>query len=79
MRAAKKGETATAAPKAGSRARRKLSKASALDSGAVPTDETGLAVVVVRREENGTLALVAALAQGDRLTGRVYAAAARGI
>lgn len=77
-RAARRSETAAdAPPRKPARARRKLVGAHALDADTLNVDETGLAVVVVRRESDGMLSLVAALSEQDRLTDRVYAAAAK--
>lgn len=79
VRAAKRGETAAAKPAVNSRVRRKLASAHQIETDSLPVDETGLAVVVMRREADGTLAVVASLASEDRLTSRVYAAAAKNI
>jgi hypothetical protein len=79
VRAAKRGETAAAKPAVNNRVRRKLASANHIATDSLPVDETGLAVVVMRREADGTLAVVASLASEDRLTGRVYAAAAKNI
>jgi hypothetical protein len=79
VRAAKRGETAVAPVKPNSRARRKLGKARAIEADMLAFDEAGLAVVVMRREADGSLALVAALPEADRLTARVYTAAAKQI
>lgn len=58
-------------------ARSAMKAAPVLDPMAVATDEDGLAIVVARREADGTLALVGALPQGSDLGARVIAAAAR--
>jgi hypothetical protein len=80
VRAARRGESPAPSRTPGARARRKLSGAlTAIDADALPFDEDGLAVVVVRRGQTGDLAMVAALDRADRLTGRVYASAARTI
>ena len=50
--------------------------ATALDPLAVATDDDGLAVVVARREADGTLAIVGALPEGSDLGQRVILAAA---
>lgn len=76
-RAARRGAQPVRAPKALARARSKLATASPLDTDALTTDESGLAVVVMRREANGTLVPVASLAQTDQLAGRVISAAAK--
>jgi hypothetical protein len=73
-RAARRGTSATREP---AHARHKLAHAHALDADALHVDETGLAVVIVRRESDGMLSLVASLSDEDRLAQRVYAAAAR--
>lgn len=49
----------------------------ALDSAVIATDADGLAVVVARREPDGTLAIVAALPEDSDLGQRVIIAAAR--
>ncbi|BAK64691.1 hypothetical protein SLG_00160 [Sphingobium sp. SYK-6] len=77
VRARRRGASVPTRPAAGSRARRKLRGAGTITPEALPFDETGLAVVILRRDADGQLAMVAALDQEDRLTGRVYAAAAR--
>ena len=58
-------------------ARSAMKAAAVLDPMAVATDEDGLAIVIARREADGTLALVGALPQGSDLGARVIAAAAR--
>jgi len=77
VRAAKRGEALAAAPKSNSRVRRKLGGAQPIEADALSFDETGLAVVVLRHEADGSFSMVAALDQQDRLTGRVYSAAAK--
>lgn len=57
-------------------ARTTLIAAKALDPVAVPTDEDGLAVVIARREADGSLAIVAALPEGSDLGQRAIIAAA---
>lgn len=57
------------------KARAKLIVTAALREEDVATDTDGLAVVVARREADGTLSIVAALPQDSTLTGRVYTAA----
>ncbi|MEC3948627.1 PAS domain-containing protein [Sphingobium sp. HWE2-09] len=58
-------------------ARAAVKAATALDPVAVATDADGLAVVVARREPDGTLAIVAALPGDSDLNQRVIAAASR--
>lgn len=58
-------------------ARDTVKAATALDPVAVATDADGLAVVIARREADGTLAIVAALPEGSDLNQRVISAAAR--
>jgi hypothetical protein len=77
VRAAKRGEALAAAPKSNSRVRRKLGGAQPIEANALSFDETGLAVVVLRHEADGSVSMVATLDQQDRLTSRVYSAAAR--
>ena len=57
-------------------ARDTMKCATALDPLAVATDDDGLAVVVARREADGTLAIVGALPEGSDLGQRVILAAA---
>ncbi|QJR00832.1 hypothetical protein HH800_00635 [Sphingobium yanoikuyae] len=57
-------------------ARDTMKYATALDPLAVATDNDGLAVVVARREADGTLAIVGALPEGSDLGQRVILAAA---
>jgi hypothetical protein len=80
IRAARKGEAGPAPtrPMTGLRsATRKLAKARPLDLDAVITGEDGLGVVIVRREADGTLAMVASLETGSRLTERVIVSTRR--
>jgi hypothetical protein len=79
-RAAKRGELEPASvrpPRALVLARRSLAKAEPVSNRAFSADEAGLAVVVMRREEDGSYVPVAALDHEDRLAGQVLAAAAR--
>jgi hypothetical protein len=66
-----------ARPDKGQKARAAIKAAAALDPGAVTTDTDGLAIVVARREADGSLAIVAALPEGSDLGQRVIVAAAR--
>ena len=79
VRADRRGDPTVAPQRSATLARRKLATHSPLKADDLPFDESGLAVLVVRREADGSIATVAALAPEDRLTGRVYAAAARKI
>ncbi|WP_416464729.1 hypothetical protein [Sphingomonas sp. VDB2] len=58
-------------------ARDAVKAAAALDPVAVATDADGLAVVIARREADGTLAIVAALPEDSDLNQRVISAVAR--
>ena len=58
-------------------ARDTIRNAAALDPVSVSTDPDGLAVVVARREEDGSLSIIAALPEGSDLGQRVIVAAAR--
>jgi hypothetical protein len=80
VRAAKRGEEAAPAepPRALAKARRVLSSSAAIDIDTLEPDESGLAIVVMRREADGSYVPVATLDTDDRLSGRVLAAAARG-
>ena len=79
VRAAKRGEIAAPARPARAvvKARRLLARADSVAAESVATDEAGLAIVVMRREADGSLVPVAALGAQDRLAERVLAAAAR--
>ncbi|MFC4593017.1 hypothetical protein [Sphingobium tyrosinilyticum] len=57
-------------------ARAALKAAAPIDPAAIPTDIDGLAVVIARREADGTIAIVGALPDGSDLGQRVIAAAA---
>ena len=58
-------------------ARSAMKAAAAIDPQALATDADGLAIVVARRESDGTVVLVAALPEGSDLAQRVILAAAR--
>ncbi len=80
IRAARKGESPAPAskPMTGLRsATRRLAKARPLGPEAVDTGEQGLGVVIVRREADGTLAMVASLSPEDKLAGRIIVATGR--
>lgn len=77
VRAARRGETAKSASKTATKSRRRLAQAHMLAAEQVTVDAEGLAVVIVRREADGTLAMIAALEGQDRLTERVYNKAAK--
>ena len=62
---------APARPDRRQRAREAMKVAAIFDHSAIATDEDGLAIVVARREADGTLALVGALPQGSDLSQRV--------
>jgi hypothetical protein len=78
-RATKRGETPE--PARPSRtivlARRALAKARPVANATFSADEAGLAVVIMRREEDGSYVPVAGLDHDDKLAERVLAAAAR--
>ncbi|WP_298398330.1 hypothetical protein [Sphingobium sp.] len=74
-RAARKAD-APARPSRRDAARAAIKAAIAIDPVAVTTDADGLAVVIARREADGTLAIVAALPQDSDLGQRVIVAAA---
>ena len=57
-------------------ARAAMKAAAAMDPLTIPTDADGLAVVVARREADGSIAIVAALPDGSELSQRVIVAAA---
>lgn len=57
-------------------ARAAMKAAAAIDPFAVATDGDGLAVVIARREKDGTLAIVGALPEGSDLSTRAIVAAA---
>jgi len=77
VRAERQGAKRAARPAPAVRSRSRLASAQALESGRIGLDETGLAVVVMRREEDGGLIPVATLDPADKLTARVYSAAVR--
>jgi hypothetical protein len=68
---------APARPDKRAAARAAMARAAPIDPLSVPTDADGLAVVVARRDSDGTLAIVGALAEGSDLGARVIVAAAR--
>lgn len=78
-RAAKRGEIAAPArpPRALIQARRTLARAAPIATSSLSADEAGLAVVVMRREDDGSYVPVASLDSADMLAGRVLAATAR--
>lgn len=80
-RAAKRGEIAAPAGPARATvlARRALAKAAPVSNAAFSADEAGLAIVIMRREDDGRYVPVAALDHDDKLAERVLAAAARTI
>ena len=67
---------APARPDRKTTARAAMKAAAAIDPVAIATDDDGLAVVVTRREADGTLAIVAVLPDGSDLGQRVIMAAA---
>jgi hypothetical protein len=75
-RAARKPER-PAAPDRFAKARVKLKQAAAIDETEVATDSDGLAVLVARREADGSLSIVGTLPEGNGLAARIYAAASR--
>jgi hypothetical protein len=79
VRALRRGAAAPIRPKARLKSRRKLAAAPAMGALEVSMSDEGLAVVVVRREADGSLAMVAALDQEDRLAERVYTKAAKAL
>ncbi|QGP77712.1 PAS domain-containing protein [Sphingobium sp. CAP-1] len=68
---------APAKPDRGQIARSAIKAAAAIDPLALATDMDGLAVVVARREADGTLSIVAALPEGSDLGQRVIVAASK--
>ena len=66
-----------ARPDPAQQARAAIRAAAPIDPGSVPTDVDGLAIVVARREADGSLALVAALPEGSDLGRKVIVAARR--
>jgi hypothetical protein len=75
IRAARRAEM-PAKPDRGGLARHAIKRAPALTPQAIATDDDGLAVVVARRERDGSLAIVAALPGGSSLGRKVMIAAA---
>jgi len=77
VRAERQGARTTARPSAGERSRRRLVRAAAIAPDSIGVDATGLAIVVMRRETDGTLVPVGALDPADKLADRVYSRAGR--
>lgn len=77
VRAARRGATAPTPGSTASRARSKLGTARPLDDESVAFDETGLAIVILRQEADGSHAVIATLDGQERLIGQVYSAAAK--
>lgn len=75
-RAMRRAETPTK-PARPDKARSAMKTAAAIDPVVVTTDEDGLAIVVARREADGTLALVGALPEGSDLIRKVITAVAK--
>ncbi len=61
------------------RAVRKLQKAEASDETALPFGDLGLAVVIARREADGSIALVAGVSLEDKAAQKVMIAASKGV
>ena len=82
MRAARKGETDTPASRSLrrlDRAVRKLNRAKVADASALPFGELGLAVVIARREEDGSINLVAGVSLEDKAAQKVMIAASKSL
>lgn len=81
MRAARNGGTSAAAKPTQriERAVRKLQKAKVADETALPFGDLGLAVVIARREADGSIALVAGVSLEDKAAQKVMIAASKGI
>lgn len=82
MRAARKGETDTPASRSLrrlDRAVRKLNRAKIADTSALPFGELGLAVVIARREEDGSINLVAGVSLEDKAAQKVMIAASKAV
>lgn len=65
-RAARRGEAPETVPAKGQRARKRLLKSAAIDIQSVATDEEGFAVVVVRREADGSMSALGGIPADDR-------------
>lgn len=82
MRAARNGEDANAALRPVrrlERAVRKLGRAVPVSASDLPFGETGLAVVVARREADGTISLVAGVGLDDKAAQKVMVAASKSV
>ncbi|MCW2389805.1 hypothetical protein M2333_002851 [Sphingobium sp. B11D3B] len=79
VRAARRNETPQEPHKAIVRSRRVLKQAPALPADQLAVDAEGLAVVIMRREADGSLAMVAALDGADQLAERVLTKAAKAL
>jgi len=82
MRAARNGEDANAALRPVrrlERAVRKLGRAAPVSASDLPFGETGLAVVVARREIDGTISLIAGVGLDDKAAQKVMVAASKSV
>lgn len=79
VRAARRNEAPKEPHKAVARSRRVLKHAPALPADQLAMDGEGLAVVIMRREADGSLAMVAALDGADQLAERVLTKAAKAL
>lgn len=82
MRASRSGETETPAVRSRrrlERAARKLQKARATDAAGLPFSELGLAVVIARREEDGSISLVSGVGLEDKSAQKVLIAASKSL
>jgi len=77
MRAARKSGEAERPARQIERAVKKLGRAKAADPDALPFDEHGLAVVVARREEDGSVTLIAGVDLSDKSAQKVAIAASK--
>jgi len=81
-RAARKGVTESPASRSLrrlDRAVRKLNRAKIAETSALPFGELGLAVVIARREDDGSISLVAGVSLEDKAAQKVMIAASKGI
>lgn len=82
MRAARKGETETPASRSLrrlDRAVRKLHRAKVVDNAALPFGELGLAVVIARREDDGSISLIAGVGLEDKAAQKLMISASKGV
>jgi hypothetical protein len=76
-RATKRGGKAAVLTATTARARSVLTQAAPITADSLATDDNGLAIVVMRREADGRLSMIASLPETGQLAERVFSAAAK--